>query len=282
MSLRPVWRPIPRPEIRGPFDRGFGGGDPDAMAWAAAVIANGGTYSASTLAAVNTFVLSAKASGYWSKLNRINLFCGDQLAACLVPLKAGGGSATETNVNFVSGDYSEATGLTGNGSTKYLRTGLVPSVSLTLNDTHLAVYNRAAGAAGGGIHIGTRNGATLLELSAPFTDGVAYSSHYNNTTGAVSGAVAANYGLIVGSRESAASHAVYKNGSSVASNATSGGALLATEIYVFASDNIGAGAGFVSHSMGAYSVGAGLTAADVTAYATHMEAFQDALGRGVA
>lgn len=268
---------------------GGSGIDTDAAAWAAAVTANSGTYSAAGLAATDAFCKSAKASGYWSKLNRINLFAGgggtatQNLAGTLVPLKVGGGSATETNVNFVAGDYTEATGLTGNGSTKYLTTGLVPSVSLTLNDTHVAIYNRGSGAAGGG-YIGAWSDATptnALSLLAPFTDGNLYSDAYNAVAGRVSAAVANPYGLLIGSRTASNLHTIYKAGSSIGSNATNAGALPAIECYVFAHNRAGVANPISSNPLAAYSIGSGLTAGDVTAYNTHMQAFQTALSRNV-
>jgi hypothetical protein len=62
--------------------------------WASRVVANGGTVSSSTLAAVKNFIQDCIAAGVWEKLVRINLFCGDWLAA-LVPLKTGGGFDTD-------------------------------------------------------------------------------------------------------------------------------------------------------------------------------------------
>lgn len=252
--------------------------DADAALWAAAVTSAGGTYSAGTLAAVSAFCTSAKASNYWTKLNRINLFCGNQLAAALVPLKAGGGSATDTNFNFVAGDYTEATGLTGNGSSKYLATGLISSVSLTLNDTHLAVYNRSSTAAAGGSHIG----ASSYRFSCPFTDGTFYDDHYDSGAGRLtSAALPAPFGFGVGSRTGAAAHALYRNGSSLTSNAATSGSLPAVEFYVFAFNSAGVASSYVAQPLAAYSIGSGLSAGDVTAYNTHMQAFQTALSRQV-
>lgn len=242
--------------------------------------AAGGTYSPTTKVAVNAFVVSAKANGYWDKLTRINLFCGDNLAACLVPLKVGGGSATDTNNNFVAGDYSEATGLTGNGTTKYLNTGLLAS-ALTANDTHLAVYNRTSGAVGGGHHIGALSGGNTFFFLSPFTDGTVYSDEYNGTTGRVTAAVSGITGFVIGTRTTATSHVIYRNGTSAASNGTSGGTLPAFSFFVFASNSGGSPTGFVSHNLAGYSIGTGLTAGNVTSYNTDLELFQDALGRGV-
>lgn len=247
--------------------------DADAAAWAAAVVANSGTYSAATLAAMSTFVKSAKASGYWTKLNRINLFAGDQLAAALVPLKAGGGSAKDTAVNFVSGDYSESTGLTGNGSTKHLKTGLIPSASLTENDTHIAVHILTA--------VATTLGSAAMAFQTTATPAY-FSDQYNTTTGRVSGAVSGGAGFGVGSRRSGTDHEIYRNGTSIATNATASGSISTVEQYILAINNAGTPGSYSAASLGGYSFGAGLTDSDVTAYAAHMEAFQDALGRGVA
>lgn len=263
--------------------RPSGGGpttDPDAAAWGTAVTAAGGTYSASTLSAMSTFAKAAKASGYWDKLNRINLFAGDQLTAALVPLKVGGGSTTETNVNFVAGDYTEATGLTGNGTTKYLNTGLTPSVSLVMNDTHLTVYNRSANATGANTALGARDGTNYLEFFAPNNDGIAYSRAGDVTV--LSGAVAAPYGSLVATRPSSTSHTIYRQGAQVATTAVaSAGALINLPVFVFALNSAGSPTLYSAQVFAAYSIGSGLSAADVTAYNTHLEAFQDALGRGV-
>lgn len=268
--------------------RAGGGGitvDTDATAWGAAVSAAGGTYTLATLVALSNFCTQAKASGYWTKINRINMFCGDQLAAALVPLKVGGGNATETNVNFVSGDYTEATGLSGDGTTKYLRTGLIPSVSLATNDTHLSIYNRAGVPASRGC-IGAWTDATptaALSLFAPLADGNMYSDQYNAVAGRLSAAVTAPYGHMLGTRTASNVHTIYENGSSSGSNATNAGSLPAIECYVFANNQAGSPlASTISNGpLAGYSIGSGLTGADALAFATHMEAFQDALGRGV-
>jgi hypothetical protein len=283
----PVLSSVFQPVAGSAFAPSQGGTDADAAAWAAAVTAAGGTYSPTTLAAVSAFAVSAKASGYWTKINRINLFCGNQLAAALVPLKVGGGSATETNVNFVAGDYTEATGLTGNGSTKYLNTGLVPSASLTLNDTHLSVYNRGSLVAGGGAHIGATSSATVstFYILAPLTDGSVYSDQYTNSAASgrvFSAALPAPFGFVVGSRTGSTAHAVYQNGTSLATSASvSTGTLPTVPVYVCAQDSSGAPGNWVSNPLAAYSIGSGLSAADVTAYNTHMQTFQQALLRNV-
>lgn len=103
----------------------------DAQSWINRVYANGGTVSTSTANAVNTFCNSIDSAGIRSRFYRLNLFCGTGLASALVPLYRGQslggtqfGNATDTNNNFVAADYTETSGLIGNGSSKTLDTGL--------------------------------------------------------------------------------------------------------------------------------------------------------------
>ena len=130
--------------------------------WQTRVIANGGTVSAGTLSAVDTFIGTLKGAGLWTKLLRLNLFAGDQLAAALVPLVVGAGNSVDTNVNFVSGDYSQAMGLSGDGSTKYLNTGL----ALNSATGGLSAYVRATMAAQAGYLMGVsaNAGADLYRM----------------------------------------------------------------------------------------------------------------------
>lgn len=281
--IRPVIRPLIRAATKAPTQRRGGAPssiDADAAAWAAGVTANGGTYSAATLAAQSTLATALKAAGLWSKINRINTFCGDQLAAALVPLKVGGGNATDTNVNFVGGDYTEATGLTGNGSTKRLDTGLLAS-ALTLSSTHFSIYNRSA-AVGGAAISGSSDGTNFFGLAPPTVDGTVL-SYQGNLPGAliISAVITTPYGHLVGTRTDASTHVVYRNGSSLASNAGAASALPAQSITLFSRNAAGTPTDFAAQIYAGYSIGSGLTAGDALAFSAHMEAFQDALGRGV-
>jgi hypothetical protein len=255
-----------------------GGYDADAQDFFDRVATNGGTISTATKGYVNTFVLAAKADSYWTKLTRINLFCGDDLAAAMTPLKVGGGDDPETNVNFVGGDYSEATGLTGNGSTKYLNTGLLAD-ALSANDTHIALYNRAS-SANGGRH-GAADSGELFIVYAPYSDGTFYSDMYDENTDRTSAATGGTpYGFLVSTRRSTTAHEIYRNGSSLATNTTAvTGTLPTLEIYLFAANMATVVNHYNDAVLGAYSIGAGLTDTDVSNYSTDLNAFQTSLGR---
>lgn len=105
----------------------------EAQNWINRVYTNNGTVSVSTANAVNNFCNAINAAGIRDRFYRLNLFCGDNLAACLVPLYRGQslggtqfGNTTDTNNNFTSSDYAErgaSGGLRGNGSNKWLNPG---------------------------------------------------------------------------------------------------------------------------------------------------------------
>jgi len=105
----------------------------EAIDWATRASANGGVISTNTIRAVSDFCRAVDAGGLRDRFYRLNPLSAGLLGA-LVPLyrsmSFGGsvvGSATDTNVNFVSGDFSETGstgGLKGNASTKYINTGV--------------------------------------------------------------------------------------------------------------------------------------------------------------
>lgn len=126
------------------------GTNPEALAWANRVTSNGGTVSNSTLNAVSTFCNAIQSYGLRDKFYRLNLICGNNLAASLVPLylstSFGGntiGSATDTNFNLVSGDYTE-TGVSGGLSGSGFGSGIDTTISSSLFDDilnfHFACY----------------------------------------------------------------------------------------------------------------------------------------------
>jgi hypothetical protein len=126
---------------------------PEANAWRTAVVANGGSVSGSTMKAVSKFCGDIDVGGIRGLFYRLNLFCGTGLNAALVPLYRGPsrtgtqyGNTTDTNVGpFVSGDYEEtgaSGGLKGNGSSKYLNTGVKSDALPVPGVGHLSAWAR--------------------------------------------------------------------------------------------------------------------------------------------
>lgn len=256
----------------------FGGYDPDAQNYFSRVAAAGGSLASATKKAFNDYVRGTKSDGDWDLIIRGSLLLTDGFAGLFVPFKVGGGSASDTNVNFVSGDYSLATGLTGNGTTKYLNTVMLANV-LTANDTHIAIYNRSST---NGITLGAIDVSdNRLLVSAP--SGNYISDQYKSSGGGrLSVATGATpFGFIIGTRTASNVHTIYRNGTSITSNATTAGSLPAIALTVFAYNNNGTPAVDGSGICGGYTVGKGVSSTAAGRMNARMQALQAALGRNV-
>lgn len=158
----------------------------DAKKWIDAVINNSGIVSRNTALSVNEFCNSVDSSGLRSKFYRLNLFCGDNLNAALVPLYTGPtttgtqyGHGIDINYNFTNSDYNSSGifgGLRGNASTKYLDTGFPQNSLSSVSDRHIAVYEKIRGNYGYSCLIGSDNGSLASGSNIH-----AWKIHYNNS-----------------------------------------------------------------------------------------------------
>jgi hypothetical protein len=268
----------------------------DAADWKARVTAAGGSVSDSTYAAVQRFCVSISSSGLRTKMYRLNLFCGSSLTSALVPLYRGPtlsgtqfGNATDTNVGFVSGNYTETGtggGLLGDGSSKYLNTGFAANALPDIGNRHLAAYIRSYSTGNYKVRIGTRDtGDTKwFTLWKGITQGFSakdvpfFASFTSTRTG----------GFLVGTMDAPASgHSIYED-DALQNTATSGANITTVSsksLYVFAlndySPSSGSASTFTDERMQGYSIGLNLTAGQVAAYSGIMRAFQASLGRNV-
>ena len=119
--------------------------DPDASAYSAAVeFSDAQSLEPAVRTAINSFVVGCKADGIWSAIACSCILAGARtLDGALVPLKG----LPPTNIGpFVSGDYNRKTGLTGNGSTKYLDTNRNNNAD-PQNNQHISVFVTSVGTA---------------------------------------------------------------------------------------------------------------------------------------
>lgn len=262
---------------------------PEAQNWAARVAANGGTVSPDTLKAVSDFC--KETASIRSLFLRLNLFCGNNLNAALVPLYLGEapgivyGNTVDTNINFVAGDYTERGtngGLVGNGTNKYLNTGFAIN-SVTLfgqNNSSLSVYNRTEGAITA-IELGNR----VTSPSLRFTR-LSVRNTTDNLTASINDQAdnpepsTNSLGLRLISRILAGTKVYYFNTSSVSkSQATAGKAN--TDMFVFAQNDLGLPNTYSSRRLAAYHFGRGFNLSQVEIFYSALQKFQTALNRQV-
>lgn len=265
----------------------------EAAGWANRVRTNGGTVSGTTLSAVDRFCKAIAAAGIRDRFYRLNLFAGTGLSACLVPLYRGPsstgtqyGNTTETNNNFVAGDYNEtgsSSGLTGNGVNKWLNTGF-PANFASASNAHLGIGILNVGTTGGGTPrdaIGAwNNGANAffvrlnppsggLTRAACFTRLGTATDQFGDATTLAAGNTVASYPTM------------YRNGSATGVNATTSADYpSAHSMGVFALFGSNTTAySFTDARFGWYSIGLAMTASQVSSFNNALVAFASALSR---
>jgi hypothetical protein len=130
--------------------------DTDAQNYITAVeAADGQSLEAAVKDAIDTFITGCKADGTWSAIRASCILAGARtLAGALVPLV--GAAPTNTNSNFVSGDYNRKTGLKGGTATgasaKRLNSNRLATAD-GLNDFHLCAYQTLVDSGSGFPHL---------------------------------------------------------------------------------------------------------------------------------
>jgi hypothetical protein len=266
----------------------------DAQDWVNRVYANGGTVSSTTASAVNTFCSAIDEANIRDRFYRLNLFCGTGLSAALVPLYRGPslsgtqyGDTTDTNNNFVSGDYTE-TGSSGglqasSNATKFLATGLIPfSAGLSEQNYHNSGYFPATLNTNAFFVSQQSNGGNSLFAPAFGTVGMYARFGGGSNSGLENASLSARSGHLIGQRSSGTGVG-YRNGANInATSNTSGSSAFAsgqTALYVFATNNSGTAQTHWSGRACMYSVGSNFTDAQALAFYNAVQAFQTALGR---
>lgn len=256
------------------------------------VTVDGGTIDADRKSVIDAWYVSSAA--YRSKIKRLNAFVTDALTGMLVPMVRSGGAAKDTNHNFVSGDFNVASGLTGNGSSKYLDTGFDPAAEgLSSSSYGQGVYliNAAVVYDDTDCPIGTYNAAGdrsdigFENAGAPFA--IMKGSQGGAVGGTMSDIVSEDLvGLysIAGQFPVDASSKVrdYVNGVPVGASATANAAWALPalgNVTPFALNLVGTPSRFWPGTMGAYVLFSGMTNAEHLAMHTDLHTLMQGLGR---
>jgi hypothetical protein len=257
--------------------------DADAVAFFNRVTTAGGTLSATEKQAVNTLVVDMKAAGIWTPMKAIYPMVGASAAACAQNLKSASFTGT-----FTSGWTFASTGVTPNGTSSYMDTGLLPSTSLTNNSTTLSYYSRSTSAANNGVEMGAAFGSQsipLIQIVCNYTGLGTLHDQYSYINGRLQVATANSYGFFCGSRTSSTSLKGYKNGSLVGTLTTSSsqdvtGINRSLTIGAVNASNVGVSS-FSNRECAFSSIGDGLTDTQSSNFYTAVQAFQTTLSRQV-
>jgi hypothetical protein len=258
------------------------------VTWAAQVVTNGGAaVSTATKQAVSDFCYGLDAASLTANIKALNCFVPDNLIAAETPLIQGVGNALWTNHNFVAGDLS-INGLKGNGSNKYLETGVNPNTAFADNTNVGTTFYLSELVNNGGIDMGASQGATTLIETAGGATGTVWDT-YNNTAG--QGRCSSSVGWAIGylgcnRLANNDSKMYFASGliphTTVGTAATSGGSRPNVQIFWFCQNNNGTPTAYVASRYSFAAIHLAYTAAQSLTFYTLIEALRRALGGGFA
>ena len=251
--------------------------DADAVAFFNRVTTAGGSLSATEQTAINTLVIQMKADGIWSKMKAIYPMVGASAAACSQNLKSSSFTGT-----FTSGWTFASTGVTPNGTSAFMDTGLNMSSNLGQNNTHIMVYSRT-NIISTGVIIGASDAVFNYGcfISPRLTTTLAYYSIYDGTNGNTTATISSSSGFILASRLSSTQSIYYQNSSKISTNSVSSSTPQSLNIYIAALNKNGAAANFGNRETAFASIGDGLTDTEAFNFYTAVQAFQTTLNRQV-
>lgn len=237
-------------------------------------LARGGTGDATLIAAYTQLSVDLepiRVTG--GKRLRLNLFADSAFANIFVPFLADLGPDTDTNNNFVAGDWGLTTGLQGNNATKFIDSGCNPSVDwLASNNGTMAFWNYTTG------------GALEFEMGCSIS-GAKYTGLAANVVGSTYHAIDINLwgilpvgtdtGFILATRNSDNDNKLY-NGSTLVNTLNTVDISTPNENITVFKQPLGF---FSGRRLGGYIIGDGLSAAEVTILYNALVTLNTALGR---
>jgi len=195
--------------------------DPETLTWRSRVNAAGGTFETNSVALADALIVQLKTKSYESKIKYLLPLLGSNLAAARVPLRDTLGVGIATNTNFVDANFSQATGLQGNGTSRYLDLLIKPSQLGTGSNGGIGYWEKSVSFSGTGVEpIGVYGVAASTRFVIDLRSAVR-NFRWGTASNGAGDTTAAGNGHYYGQRSSATLRRLYFNGSTLASNTTS-------------------------------------------------------------
>jgi hypothetical protein len=253
--------------------------DADAVAFFNRVTTAGGTLSATEQNAINTLVIQMKTDGIWSKMKAIYPMVGASAAACAQNLKSSSFTGT-----FSTGWTFASTGVTPNGTSAYMNTGLNTLSNLTKTSAHLSTYIRTNTNVGSPYDMG--NSGDLLANVTPtflitrYSTGLAYLGIADTSYGTIISS-SDSRGFWCGATNGSSTQTLYKNGTTIKTGTQASGDFANNNIYIGANNGNGTASLFSNKQTAFASIGDGLSSTEASNLYTAVQAFQTTLSRNV-
>lgn len=257
-----------------------GGGvsyDAATTAWVNAVVAAGGAVSATQKGYVDTLIVALKAHSLFSIIDALWLHGGEsdakQATIDIVNLHA---ATVNGTVTLAAGGY------TGNGTTGYINTGINTS---TLGGN----YTRNSASFGTYIRTSRTTSSAFCAIGAFQTSDVRFYGRsvlsnilYSVNQGGVDQVANANaQGSYVASRTASNANAVYRNGSSLATNTDASSALSPSNMFLFAYSASGTPTDLSTDQHAASFIAGGFDATQAANFSSDLNAYMTSWGINV-
>ena len=251
--------------------------DPDAQLFFNAQTAAGVTLTTTQKNAVNQWVVDAKAAGIWTKFKAVYPMVGGTATAHKFNLKNPADTNAAFRLNFVGGWTHSSNGALPNGTNAYAQTYLTPSISLSINNSHISFYSRTNYNTIS-IDIGSQQVGNTPSLAIGGMSTYEFYRINDYTFSTVS--TVNSLGFRLGSRSSSTVKKMVSNNSITDTNVTSTGIPNQSLLIGAYQDN--GGINYYSARQCAFaSIGDGLTDAEALSFYNAVQTFQTTLGRQV-
>jgi hypothetical protein len=243
-----------------------------------AFIFNGGVTDSTQISAVNTLVSTLKTSGIWSKMKAVYPMVGGTAISHKFNLVNPTDSNSAFRLTFNGGWTHSSTGVLPNGSNTYADTFLIPSTTLSQNNTHVSVYSRTN--IDSSHIIGSNTGVPLYTNTIsiiPKNGNLFYAAI--NQGGIVSISNTDSRGLFLAKRTTSTAIIMQKNSTQTSVNINSSG--LSTFKISLGAINSGGSFFYGSNEIAFATIGDGLTDAEALTFYNAVQTYQTTLGRQV-
>ncbi len=282
-------------EVRILYNSSFNGFHKTVVDWRRRVVVNGGAPpSNNTMNILSNFMYALDFNNLTPKMKAVNCFVPDSLIASITPLIKVIGNDPWTNTNFSAGDLN-INGLSGNGSNKFLSTGIIAyqltSSALPVADSHIALYISTGSIEAKNEWGGTDSPGSTLSFrlyghyNAP---NVTATQNYGDNTGIqftqsssivpYTGYVCAN--RVSGNRDIYVASSTLPHMSGINSTTLSSTIPTSTTITVFATNEAGSVTNYSSKRYSFMSMGNGLTTNESITLFNLVQALRTSLGGG--
>lgn len=252
--------------------------DADAQAFFDRVTTAGGSLSLTEKSAVNQLVVDMKNDGIWTKMKAIYPMVGASAAACSQNLKSSSftGTFTATGWTFAS------TGVTPNGTSAYIDTGLIPSTDTSQNSVSLGVYSRTNNTGlTARIEMGTGGGSSDFQSAIRWDGSLGNLSRLNNGYSGAGYIPTKTSGFFVISRTASNLTKKYEDGTLKESVTTASQSPTSISVLIGARNTSTVPIFYDAKQYAFNFIGDGLTDTEASDFYTAVQAFQTTLSRNV-